>query len=411
MESKKAYCLNGLTITVAITDLYYEDAVRLNVDMLAISTEVFAKSRIEIMTQTEFNHYETTLKEVHESITRSGHTKGFDPFFKWQQTKWTEAYLLSRGFRSVRTSQLLAVANGMGKYAIKYVYWRDGNTDAATMTTFGKYAERSVNVAGQYDVHQRGNKTMHGMMLMYGSHDVYGPSVGKGKTEPRVYNPKGREDLHMYQLMSAHVDNLTSWERKNMSSYAEVRDQIADRHDPDKLHRMTDNSSAFSMSLTTGFVVDPHNDSGAACELIQFVNTCGALPSGHKWQFAIGGAILELPDQVGETVIIGLKGEGVYHGTLPTSSTTDTIVHGNMGSALVTKGKIIEGFRRQVSRGEKTSIGLCASTLYTPKYHCVYNCGFRGPMTREGYDFVLAHECQCRKRKYGAVFESIERPV
>ena len=408
MESKNAYCLNGLTITVSITDLYIEDAVNINIDTLAISTEVFTKCRIEIMTQVEFNNYEGILKEVHESISKSGHTKGFDPSFKWHQTKWTESYLISRGFRSVSTSQLLAVSNGKGKYAIKYIYWRDSNTESATMTTFGKYVQRSGNVAGQYNVDQRGNKTMHGKMLMYGSHDVYGPSVGKGKTEPRVYQPNGRKDMKMYKLMGDHVDNLTIWERKNMPSYGEVRDKIADRYDPDKLHRMTDNSSAFSMSISMGYVVDPHNDSGVACELVQFVNTCGAMPTGHKWQFAIGGAILELPDQAGETVIIGLKGEGVYHGTLPTSSTTDTIVHGNMGSALVTKRKLVEGLERQMQRGEKTAVHLCSSTLYTPKLTCIFGGGYLRPQTSRGWDEVSAYDDRCVKRKFGAVAESVE---
>ena len=40
-------------------------------------------------------------------------------------------------------------------------------------------------------------------------------------------------------------------------------------------------------------------------------------------------------------------GTGLYHGTLPTSSVFPTWLHGNHGSALVTKQRMVEGLQRQ----------------------------------------------------------------
>ena len=100
------------------------------------------------------------------------------------------------------------MADRTGKYEIKDIYYRDAGTDGSTMTAFGQRAAQTKDIAGQYCVTKRGNETMKGLMLMYGSHDDYGPYVEGSKTEPRAYNPRGTIDPTLYKLMGAHVDQL-----------------------------------------------------------------------------------------------------------------------------------------------------------------------------------------------------------
>ena len=174
------------------------------------------------------------------------------------------------------------------------------------------------------------------------------------------------------------------------------------------------------MTTSVNYVVDPHNDSGAACELIMFANPHGPLPPGHEWLFAMGGAILELPTNAGEAVIMCVKGEGVYHGTLPTSSCTPTHQHGNFGSALITKKQMIKGLQRQAARREETACKYQSSELYFGNnrvantdygFECEF-CGLRKPLSRSGYDAVVAHERTCRKRKYSStdILSNTHRP-
>ena len=75
-------------------------------------------------------------------------------------------------------------------------------------------------------------------------------------------------------------------------------------------------------------------------ELIRFLNVKGPLPEGHTWQFVIDDCLLELPAEKMGAVRVGLPGQGVFHGTLPTSNTEDTYQHGHFGSALITKRSV-----------------------------------------------------------------------
>ena len=147
-------------------------------------------------------------------------------------------------------------------------------------------------------------------------------------------------------------------------SLAAKRDELADTHDPDRLHRMSDDCSAFSVSLACQYVVTAHDDSGEACETILFANRNGPLPEGHSWDFAVGGHVHPLPNERGKCVLLFVEGKDVHHGTLPTSATEQTCEHGNFGSALVTKHAMIESLIRQSERGEATPIEQTASNLY-----------------------------------------------
>jgi hypothetical protein len=94
-------------------------------------------------------------------------------------------------------------------------------------------------------------------------------------------------------------------------------------------------------------------------EFIKMLNTHGELPIGHEWLFVVAGCILQLPYQKGDTVIIGLPAHGVFHGTLPTSSTKDTHNHMGIGSALISKNAVL----RSTLTGQ-TPTKYCASTMY-----------------------------------------------
>jgi hypothetical protein len=148
-------------------------------------------------------------------------------------------------------------------------------------------------------------------------------------------------------------------------AYAAHRDALADETDPQRRHRFSMRTSAFANSLTSSFVVPPHDDSGVACEAVAFTNRNGPLPDGHEWDFAVGGHIHPLPNMVGKSVALFVKGSDLFHGTLPTSSVEDTCLHGNHGSALVTKVEMIRALRAQAARGECTSLEKTASPLYT----------------------------------------------
>ena len=406
---KTGHRLDQSTVDITINDLYWEEADSLGISAKPVDAEIFNKCRIEVMTEAEFDERETIMADIHKDIKIKGQ-QGFHTCFDWTQTKWRKDYLIQQGFKVIKTSTILAVIKPHGRYEIKYIYWRNAATDASKMLQLCNYTyqpDTIHNAVGQYAVNARGDKTMNGTMLAYGSHDVYSPAI-LGKTEPRMYNPSGKLDTALNALVMQHVDNLSVWEQTMIPAYAAVRDHIAASNDPEQLHRITPRSSAFAMTTSINYVVDPHNDSGAACELIKFVNSNGPLPSGHEWLFAIGGAILELPTDAGEAIIICVKGEGVYHGTLPTSSVAPTHQHGNFGSALITKKQTIRGLQRQAERREKTASKYQSSELYFGNNRAVNNdlswfecefCGLRKPLTLSGYDAVVAHERTCPKRK------------
>ena len=94
---------------------------------------------------------------------------------------------------------------------------------------------------------------------------------------------------------------------------------------------------------------------GRALETVAFLNRNGPLPAGHRWLFAVGGHVHPLPTVAGEAAMFFIKGEGVGHGTLPTSSTEPSCkTHGNIGSALVTKRSMIQSLDRAAGTSTRT---------------------------------------------------------
>eukprot|EP00927_Polykrikos_kofoidii_P039894 TRINITY_DN34187_c0_g1_i1.p1 TRINITY_DN34187_c0_g1~~TRINITY_DN34187_c0_g1_i1.p1 ORF type:complete len:372 (+),score=17.20 TRINITY_DN34187_c0_g1_i1:161-1276(+) len=358
---------------VEFRKLYWEDAAE-DCQEPAVSREVFEMCTLTIISHEEFAANEELLKAVAKSIPEAGFAE-----VEWHKTRWTEKHLVEQcGYRRSGDSTILAVADGTGRYAIKYVYV-SMDTESKPMRELSSYVfddqgcvRDEVNpdggLCGQSLVVRRGNKAMnHGStMMMYGSWDCWDWSGATAKqvTQPRVYNPNGRLDKTLNSLLKTHADHLTRCERQMIPSYAAHRDRIAASVDRHRAHRISEHTTAFSVSLTSSYVISPHNDSGMACETIGFINRNGAMPDGHEWLFAIGGHVHPLPDQMGKSVILFIKGQGVYHGTLPTSSTEPTALHGNHGSALVTKKRIVDGLMRQAERHETTPSELTAATVF-----------------------------------------------
>jgi hypothetical protein len=160
---------------------------------------------------------------------------------------------------------------------------------------------------------------------------------------------------------------MTTAEKIVTPAAAQLRKELAQKYDGHRQHRIADACDGFSLSVTASYVVGPHDDSGLANEFILFANRHGALPDGHAWLFAVGGCILELPMEKGGGVHVSLPGSGVYHGTLPTSSTGPTYQHGNLGSALVTKISFINACIAQQERDETTPDSFTASRVYNLK--------------------------------------------
>ena len=103
------------------------------------------------------------------------------------------------------------------------------------------------------------------IMVMYGSRALYGRGIRDAHL-PCIYGEKTFSvDAEVNAAVIRHVDHLSSLEHAFIPCYATHRDEIADRVDPNCLHRFSNNASAFAVSFTSSYVVSPHDDSGLAC--------------------------------------------------------------------------------------------------------------------------------------------------
>jgi hypothetical protein len=371
----------------------------------------------------EFDEKERVLKGAAQSVEdvwaaeHPGIKKQDRPAFtNWHKTEYTRKALLSKGFVRVSWPTIVAVDDGSGGLAVKIMYRPSAGVEVtATTLELGNYVLNGDKVAhpetmGQSLVQKRGGKAMGGTMLMFGSTNHYG-SIAKhfsGSTETLigVYKPKAKVDPHMLSLVSAHVDAMTRVERELTPAYAERRNLLMDYiFDPKREHRMTDLAAATANAISSSYIVPPHDDSGKACELIAFANRNGKLPDGHKWYFAACGMLFQLPEHEGGSALIFVKGDGVYHGTLPTSSVKPTYAHGNLGTALVNPSHTMDAMLGNIKKKRKFTterVGkeFTASFMFNKRdednnqgkgYFCVH-CKARGNTYYEVYE----HERSCR---------------
>lgn len=311
---------------------------------VAVSPEVFEQCRRVVLTREEFDTYELVMRAARESIASCEDWGG-----------WAEQHLLGHGFRVLDEPAIVAVAEPDSRYSIQFVYLpgqerrpameelSEGLFDDAGNLAFS----RPTRIRGQTLVKVRGNKVFSGTMLMYGfkcqpHNEAYARQNSLCCTScPCVYNA-GAEPSRLGELWGRHLEECTKIEQLQVPACALHRDTEAVRCDPEKMHRLAPECSAFAVSFTSNFVIGPHDDSGG-CEAVTFLNRDGAPPRGkqNEWAFAICGHVLRLPARKFGATTIYLRGSGLHHGTLPTS-----YPHNNHGSALVSKRATLEMMAR-----------------------------------------------------------------
>lgn len=355
----------------AIHELYWRD----HDQSRAVSQEVFDTHELLVMQADEFAirnaHLAHLDRQMRELAKRTKTTNSF----AWETTPYTAVALENAGFRRVRRSSIGVVDDGVGRAYVVFVYTR--NIDALPVLVMGAHTlgkdDRVLrkDTAGQSETNKRGAKLQTGRMLMYGSQANYGANTEPGANpahHPSVYLPNGKPDVTLNACVRRLAAHCTAIEAAVTPAIAQYRRDVADLHDPTHAHRMTDGCDAFSMSCTSSYVVQPHDDSGVVNECVLFANRTGPLPPGHEWTFVVGGHLLALPNMLCEGALVTLPGHGVEHGTLPTSSTAPSLRHGNLGCAMVTNKRFLEACAAQAARGETTATqsGLrhTASVLY-----------------------------------------------
>jgi hypothetical protein len=145
-------------------------------------------------------------------------------------------------------------------------------------------------------------------------------------------------------------DSITNCEKEHMPAHANRRKLLRKKYDPNDRFRISENTDAFAVSMTSDYAITAHDDCGLTSETIGFVNRNGPLPGNHSWNFGAGGCLHPLPDAKGKASVMFIDSDAVLHGTLPTSKTEATYNHGNIGAALVTKKEMINSIKRKNQR-------------------------------------------------------------
>jgi hypothetical protein len=134
-----------------------------------------------------------------------------------------------------------------------------------------------------------------------------------------------------HQVRAQHF--IEALEASEAALYAQAwseRVMVSQVLDPKNCLRRRPRRKAFTFSLTSGFNVAPHDDSGSALEHIVFTYPAHTeLPLGHRPMFVASGVIMMLPGPVDQGVpddeLSGLRaclctvpGRKVHHGSMPT---------------------------------------------------------------------------------------------
>ena len=302
----------------------------------ALSKKTFACCQMRIVSIEEYEASQLLFKKIAHDVNSKSDWSG-----------WSGRALIHGSCRALTHSTVMAVAETDGRFAIKFVYLANQGQNEImkqlTMDVFGDSGELGASklgsVHGESVVKKRGNKAFRGTMVMYGfkcqpHNSAYAKANGLCcKSAPCMYNASAPYNAARHVLWKRHMKYLADMERCYLPACSANRMHLADKFDRGKNYRLVDNCGAFAASLSRNFAIAPHDDSGA-CEAIVFMNQDGPPPIGkeYNWAFAVGGFVLQLPVEKGDTALVFLDGTGVFHGTPPA-----TCEHSNYGSALVSK--------------------------------------------------------------------------
>jgi hypothetical protein len=212
------------------------------------------------------------------------------------------------------------------------------------------------NMLGEGVVSERGSKSMGGTMLVYGAHHRRARQPcekvpGYSLVWPDRYAAtSGTLNTSAIAAINTHALALGALEAELMPEAAAARLALANEIDLDARFRVVEGDascSGLAVTLSQSYIVSPHDDSGAMPETVSFTwPSEHPLPSGHEWAFAVAGCIHPLPTTPSEMAFCSMRGGGVFHGTLPTSSTLPHIAsHPGVASALVTKSNLVDLLR------------------------------------------------------------------
>ena len=363
---------------------------------LAISRELFdaikAAGGIIIRSEDEAQDFEDSLMDTNSSIKREEkRAEKKKRAMAWHKTKYTAEQLVRRdGFQRYSKPTICCIRHGaIGGantwYEVQFVYVPLSAFESAALNAEASALNAAANVRfetnvegsrpvcklkkpksirGEATIKERGGKSIGGAMLMYGAHRRSSAGAaeevpGCAHEWPDRYNPSGKASdasNAAMQRVEAHARALQAVEEALLPQAAQVRRLLAEKHDSAANFRVVNGDTGctgFSLSLTHGYVVAPHDDSGSALEAIGFSYPSKTpLPEGHKWEFVVAGSILLLPTKPDEFAFIAVQGSGVAHGTLPTSSTESHCAnHPGVGSALVSKKSLVDVLTKQSQPG------------------------------------------------------------
>ena len=343
--------------------LYWEQAATSKEKAVSNENEVYD---LRVIGKYAYEYGMSTLRQIEESLDLERDST------PWQETDWRESALTSKGFEKIEKSTIFAVEDEKGRAKVICVFTLGMGT--GRLCELGEHVfrpsehEKWSGSAGQSLVKRGPKKRQEGTMVMYGTQVVYGRNaacLGLPTTwQPGAYQVTGKRDLKLNQLVADLGAEMTFLEEQLTPAAAQARAARLELLDYEKKHRICSNCKGTSMAMTIGYVVSPHNDSGTDNEHILFRNTDGAMPDGHSWMFAIPLFVLGLPAEKGAGAHVSVA-PGVYHGTLPSSSTAAHHAHRNLGCALVTKREVVTAMEQQQARKETTPTHLTASHVYS----------------------------------------------
>ena len=170
MVTKCAQLLDGSLVKVCKQQFYWKDVewrLQGRPHSKHLTQKVFKACNIILLLPHEFDGFQRTLTDVHEGVkeahkehakaAKGKKRKAFDDNFSWHtKTNYHEAYLVSKSFRVITSSTLVAIDDGSGRFPIVFLYWRKTSINSTPMHDLCDYLYVSrrpfKNAAGESKV-------------------------------------------------------------------------------------------------------------------------------------------------------------------------------------------------------------------------------------------------------------------